>query len=206
VRSHQSPQQLVITLAGVGYLGDLDGVAQWDPFDNCPDVGNSDQLNADADALGNACDNCPNTSNSGQQNTDADPFGDACELTGCETIATEWTNPTGDGDCDGFPNDSPVGGRGGEVFIGTDAADRCADTATPNDEQGPSAGEPLSPWPTDINDDRWTNLADVSLMSPAYNKSVGQPGYDPRRDFNANDAVNLSDISLMSPFYNKSCG
>jgi Tol biopolymer transport system component len=54
---------------------DLDGVL--DIADNCPDIPNAGQENADADAWGNACDNCPTTS-------------------------TPWEVPPGDGDCDYF--------------------------------------------------------------------------------------------------------
>ena len=92
-------------------------------------------------------------------------------------------------------------GRGHESFIGTDPLDRCADTTIPNDETALG----ISPWPSDINDTRTTNLSDISLMSSAYNKLQGQPGYEQRKDFNANNSVNLSDISLMSAFYNKTC-
>ena len=116
-----------------------------------------------------------------------------------------WTVPAGDSDCDGFPDTVTASGRGRETFITTDAADHCPDTTIANDEQGPLVGEPVSPWPPDINDTRTVNLSDVSLLSPAYNKLIGQQGYDQRKDLNANNGVTLSDVSLMSAFYNRSC-
>jgi len=182
--------------ACITIAGDTDGDGVPDPLDNCPSVPNASQTNSDADQLGDACDNCPTTYNPGQANSDADPFGDDCD--NCPTFATAWAVPTGDTDCDGFPDTVNSGGRGRESYMLTDMTDRCADTTTPNDETGPG----VSPWPPDINDNRVTNLSDVSLMSGVYNNP---PAYDPRKDMNANGTINLSDISLMSPFYNKTC-
>ncbi len=141
----------------------------------------------DGDGVPDATDNCPAWPNPGQG------------------LPNTWTVPTGDSDCDGFPDTVTSGGRGRENFLGTDPIDWCGDTTTANDEQGPGVGEPLSPWPADINDTRSVNLSDISLMSGSYNKAPPDPLYDQRTDMNANNAVNLSDISLMSAFYNKNC-
>jgi hypothetical protein len=65
---------------------DLDGVC--DPgkfsslctgFDNCPSVPNADQLDADAEGVGDACDNCPSVPNADQTDTDGDGIGAACD-------------------------------------------------------------------------------------------------------------------------------
>jgi hypothetical protein len=58
--------------------GDLDedGVGV---CDNCPDVPNPIQADADADGFGNACDNCPNVPNAAQTESDGDGFGDVCD-------------------------------------------------------------------------------------------------------------------------------
>ncbi len=194
---------------------DLDGVPDID--DNCIDTSNHAQDNAvhpgtaagdhcddpDEDTVIDIDDNCPDLSNVGQENGDGDLFGDVCDV--CPVVMNFWSVPSGDGDCDGFPNTVTTAGRGRENFVGTDPDDTCPDTSAPNDERGPSVGEPLSPWPPDINDTQRVNLSDVSLMSAAYNKAVGEPGYSQRVDLNANDMVNLSDVSVMSPFYNRSC-
>jgi len=47
--------------------------------DNCPDVYNPDQRDADADSVGDACDNCPNIANIAQSDADGDRVGDGCD-------------------------------------------------------------------------------------------------------------------------------
>ena len=72
--------------------------------DNCLLIPNTNQLNQDADSLGNACDNCPTVTNQDQLNIDNDGFGDACD--------------PGDFDGDGFSDRV-------EYFAGTDRGARC---------------------------------------------------------------------------------
>jgi hypothetical protein len=48
--------------------------------DNCPDVANPDQADADHDSLGDACDNCPLVANPDQADSDLDGQGDPCDL------------------------------------------------------------------------------------------------------------------------------
>jgi hypothetical protein len=47
--------------------------------DNCPAVANPDQIDTDADGIGNVCDNCPLLSNASQLDGDGDHVGDACD-------------------------------------------------------------------------------------------------------------------------------
>ncbi len=79
-------------------LTDRDGDGVFDPFDNCPDVANPNQANADFDNLGDACDmmnnmedadrdgipdagdNCPMVANPMQEDSDHDGIGDACDM------------------------------------------------------------------------------------------------------------------------------
>jgi hypothetical protein len=72
--------------------------------DNCPLIPNTNQLNQDADSLGNACDNCPTVTNGDQINIDGDSFGDACDA--------------GDFDLDGFSDRV-------EYAAGTDRGAKC---------------------------------------------------------------------------------
>jgi lysophospholipase L1-like esterase len=109
-----------------------------------------------------------------------------------------WATPAGDNDCDGFTADR-------EVFVGTDPADRCADTTAPDDERGPAFLQPLSPWPPDINDDRSVTLADVLRYIPAFNSVAPGPPYDKRFDMNASNSVTLADVLQFIPFFNQSC-
>lgn len=47
--------------------------------DNCPDVVNPGQEDADGDGWGDVCDNCPAVANRSQADTDGDGIGDACQ-------------------------------------------------------------------------------------------------------------------------------
>lgn len=71
---------------------DIDGDGVLDTIDNCRGVYNPDQLDADQDAIGDACDpdidndgvlnevdNCPYLSNPDQLDADGDGIGDACD-------------------------------------------------------------------------------------------------------------------------------
>jgi hypothetical protein len=47
--------------------------------DNCLRVANTDQVDTDSDALGDACDNCATEFNASQEDLDGDGAGDACD-------------------------------------------------------------------------------------------------------------------------------
>ncbi len=80
--------------------------------DNCLLIPNTNQLNQDADRLGNACDNCPTVTNQDQLNIDGDAFGDACDA--------------GDFDLDQFSDRV-------EYFVGTNRGAKCGVDAWPAD-------------------------------------------------------------------------
>jgi len=59
---------------------DSDGDGVSDPSDNCPAVGNANQIDFDGDGRGDVCDGCRLFADPGQADTDGDGVTDACEL------------------------------------------------------------------------------------------------------------------------------
>ena len=112
-------------------------------------------------------------------------------------------NP-GDTDCDGFADTITYTSRASEAYIGTDPNDSCADTTTPNDERGPTFGEPLSPWVTDTNDNGITTLGDILAVAPFFNAPASTDAAR-RFDWNGDGNVTLSDVLAVGPFFNKVC-
>jgi CSLREA domain-containing protein len=146
---------------------------------------------ADGDGIPDANDNCPAASNPGQQNTDGDTWGDACD--NCPAVATVWSVPAGDGDCDGFTTTN-------ENQVGTDTSLRCAATAAANDEPPPDR------WPVDFNDNRFANTIDVGFyVGRLGSTSAGGPPYDIRYDLTFNGVINTVDVGRFVPFLGKSC-
>jgi hypothetical protein len=64
--------------------------------DNCPDVWNRDQADADCDGMGDLCDNCPTVFNTSQDDGDHDGRGDECD-----TCPLDFDAPQEDYDGDG---------------------------------------------------------------------------------------------------------
>jgi hypothetical protein len=81
---------------------DTDQDGSGDLCDNCAILSNPDQADQDADGAGDACDNCRSAANSDQMDTDADSLGDACDL--CPHtpagVASATGCPGGNGDFD----------------------------------------------------------------------------------------------------------
>jgi hypothetical protein len=121
----------------------------------------------------------------------ADPLDNCPQWPNSTQDLPSWPVPADDADCDGFD-------AAREQAIGTDPNTRCAATSDPSDEHP-------DPWPTDNDDSRFTNLADIVRYGPSFNRVKPDPAYDRRFDLNANDAVSLSDIVLNGQYYNKTC-
>jgi hypothetical protein len=69
-------------IGGSWRLDDPDVDGRDSTCDNCPNVPNNDQADADSDFIGNVCDNCLNIANGNQSDTDVDGkdgVGDVCD-------------------------------------------------------------------------------------------------------------------------------
>jgi len=100
-----------------------------------------------------------------------------------------------DMDGDGWPS-------GSEATIGTSALDNCADTPTPNDEADDK-------WPADLNDDRFSDGTDITIVAGSFGKAV--PSQAPPRPniapVNGPDGfVDGTDITVLAGAFGKSCG
>jgi hypothetical protein len=74
------PDKIAAGVCGCGVADedpDSDGVYSCQN-DNCPDVSNADQADADSDGVGDACDNCPSDANPLQEDDDSDGLGNVC--------------------------------------------------------------------------------------------------------------------------------
>jgi hypothetical protein len=118
---------------------DDDGVADAD--DNCVDVANADQANADGDTLGDACDNCAAVDNEDQMNSDADLVGDACD--NCVDVDNDdQVNSDADTLGDACDNCAAVDNEdqaNSDADMVGDACDNCA--AVDNEDQANSDGD-----------------------------------------------------------------
>lgn len=125
---------------------DRDGDGVFDPYDNCPEVPNPSQANADFDAQGDACDSsttlldsdhdgvpdtgdsCPQVANPAQEDGDGDGLGDACD-------------PVTD------PDDAAAADADADGVI--DSRDDCPTVANPTqlDADGDGLGDACDPTP-----------------------------------------------------------
>jgi hypothetical protein len=91
---------------------------------------------------------------------------------------------------------------GVERYMGTNPAVKCAADFTLNNEAVDSQ-------PTDVNDDKRTNLSDVVKFGTYFNSpNPGDSRYvngGRRFDLNADGAVNLSDVVAIGPYFNTTC-
>ncbi len=138
------------------YYGDLDGDGVPDINDNCMEVANPDQADADNDGLGNACDpdddndgvpdetdNCPLNYNPNQADADGDLVGDVCD--NCPNTANaNQLDTDGDGDGDACDNcvsiANPTQANSDQDTWG-DACDNCP--AVTNQNQADTDGDGL---------------------------------------------------------------
>ena len=144
---------------------DEDGDGFDDNNDNCPDVANPDQADADNDGIGDACDtpdpdgdgdgvadgddNCPEIANPDQADADGDGIGDACDIAdedgdgiadgddNCPNVANADQADT-DGDGIGDACETPPPDRDADGTIDDD--DNCPDVANADQADGDTDG------------------------------------------------------------------
>ena len=163
----------------IGSDSDGDGVA--DNWDNCPQLENPKQADADNDGKGNRCemdddadgvadkdDNCPGTPNPEQTSSDDDLQGDVCDRDDDEDSVLDPND-----NCRTVPNtdqvDSNDDGRGDACSDGDgdgvyNADDNCPDVDNPEqlDADGDGIGDACdeTPFPPDADDDGITDEED----------------------------------------------
>jgi cysteine-rich repeat protein len=140
--------------------------------DNCPVLGNADQLDADLDGFGDACDNCAAIANPTQANADADALGDVCDACPLDVA----NDSDADGVCGDVDNCPLVANAGQENFDGDglgDACDGCLfDPANDADADGMCADAdncPVNPNPLqeDADDDGLGDVCDACPLDAA---------------------------------------
>lgn len=207
---------------------DSDGDGIIDIEDNCPQVYNPDQENADSDAVGDSCDLCTDL--------DGDGYGDpgfpanVCEEDNCLTIANPaQSDVDGDGigdSCD-VCTDSDGDGFGDPDFpANTCATDNCPDVENPDqldsdgdgvgdlcdncvykhnpdqaDADGDDIGDACEFICGDCNDDGLTNISDaVFLIAYIFAGGPVPPGWLDSADLDCNEQINISDAVYLITF------
>lgn len=138
---------------------------------------------SDGDGLPDSVDNCPSWANPSQ-------------------VLPNWAVPSGDSDCDGFPDTIPVASPNAlssEASMGTDPARHCAADNTRNNEASPDA------WPVDFDDNQAANGSDLLMFAPVFGAISPNPLYSTRFDLNSDGRINGSDILKFAPFFGKHC-
>jgi hypothetical protein len=113
-----------------------------------------------------------------------------------------WPVPSGDSDCDGFPDSvaiPPLNALAAETSMGTDPTRHCAADTIRNNEPGPAA------WPVDFDDNQAADGSDLLMFAPVLGAIAPDPAYNARFDLNNDGRINGSDLLKFAPFFGKHC-
>ncbi|UCD94533.1 MAG: thrombospondin type 3 repeat-containing protein [Candidatus Zixiibacteriota bacterium] len=148
------------------------------PLDNCPYEFNMDQVDGDADGIGDDCDNCPDKVNEDQLNSDSDSHGDECD--NCPFADNE---DLSDIDEDG---------------IG-DVCDNCPEIYNPGqeDENENDIGDACEFICGDANSDEMINILDVTFIINYLYKDGPAPDPIESIDTNGDDMTNILDVTHL---------
>jgi hypothetical protein len=100
-----------------------------------------------------------------------------------------WALTSNDPDCDGFTTAM-------EGFVGTNAADHCANDTTRNNEPSPDA------WPPDFDDNKTLSTLDLIIYVTTLNTPAN---YVARADLNGNGVINTLDLTFYAANLSKTC-
>ena len=171
---------------------DLDGVEEF--RDNCPQLTNADQADADTDGLGDLCDDCTDT--------DFDGFGDpgfpasTCEIDHCPGLYTVTNQDTdGDGignDCDNCPDVANPGQEDEDHNLIGDACEGCC-SARVGDANGSGEDEPTIGDVSTMIDAKFLTGTCDGILNCLPEADINQSGgTDP-----VCDDITISDISTL---------
>jgi hypothetical protein len=150
-----------------------------DADDNCIDVANADQADADDDGIGDACDICPDDADPDQADTDADGDGDACDNCPDDDNADQAdADADGLGDaCDACPDDADNDADGDTICGNVDncPADANADQT---DSDGDGTGDacdstPSGDFSVSAGDDRAADGGDQLTLNATRSGGIG---------------------------------
>ena len=181
---------------------DADGIPGW--ADNCPDVYNPEQLDADADSIGDVCDECTDS--------DGDGFGDPgfianlCPDDNCPSMpnpSQDDFDEDGTGDICDDCTDSDGDGYGNPGYASNVCADdNCPDDPNPDqaDADSDNIGDAcccLPPTVGDVDRSGVVDISDISILVDNQFIDLTPLGCPAEGDVDFSGVVDITDLSIL---------